>query len=193
MDRNSVIGFILLGALLVAYVVFNHRSEEVAMREKARQDSIALVNQPKSAATSAAAATTAGTPDSARLASQFGTFATAAAGNEQTTILENDVVKIIFTNKGGDAQSVQLKQFKTYDGGPLMLQEGSLNRISLQLPANGNTLNTADLYFTPSATGTPAEQPVSSHADHKSPRDRSATSMTGHEAASKGGQAPWAW
>lgn len=150
MDRNSVIGFVLIGVLLVAYMGITSRQEAAAKLEKQRKDSIAQANMPK-AATPLKDSThgTTITLDSAALAGQFGSFAAAAGGTEQTTVLENEVVKITFTNKGGDAQSVQLKDFKTYDGGPLMLQDGSTNRIALQLPVAGKTLNTSDLYFTP--------------------------------------------
>lgn len=151
MDRNSVIGFILLGVLLVGYIFYNQGQQVEARKEKARQDSIANINKPKvpTDTTGYAAAGTTGTQDSSRLAGEYGAFANAAKGTAQTAVLENDVVKITFTNQGGQPASVQLKKFKTFDGGPLMLVDGSFNRISMQLPANNNTLlNTADLFFT---------------------------------------------
>ncbi|HEU4553150.1 MAG TPA: membrane protein insertase YidC [Chitinophaga sp.] len=147
MDRNSVIGFILLGLLLVGYIVFNQKQEVKALREKARQDSIANLNKPKTLTDTSNLAGS--KPDSAQLAGEYGAFATAATGTEQHTVLENKVVKITFTNKGGQPESVQLKDFKSAAGEPLMLVEGSFNRLSLQLPVNNNhALNTADLYFT---------------------------------------------
>jgi len=146
MDRNSVIGFILLGVLLVGYIVFNQKQQTTALREKARQDSIANLNKPKTLIDTSSQAN--GKPDSAQLAGEYGIFANAATGTEQNIVLENKVVKISFTNKGGQPESVQLKDFKNAAGGPLMLVQGSFNRLSLQLPVNNHTLNTADLYFT---------------------------------------------
>ncbi|PUZ24558.1 YidC/Oxa1 family membrane protein insertase [Chitinophaga costaii] len=169
MDRNSVIGFVLLGALLVAYLTISNRQESAAKLEKIRKDSIAQANLPKTAPVDTVAQAAGVAVDSARLAGEYGTFAAAAGGNEQTTILENNVVKIIFTNKGGDAQSVQLKNFKTFDGGPLMLQEGSLNRLALQLPAAGHTLNTADLYFTPAYTEVNGAKTLTYHLPTSNP------------------------
>ncbi len=46
MDRNSVIGFVLLGLLLVGYIWWNQKSSQDARIEKARQDSIANLNKP---------------------------------------------------------------------------------------------------------------------------------------------------
>jgi YidC/Oxa1 family membrane protein insertase len=147
MDRNSVIGFVLLGVLFVGYIFYNQKQQVVAKQEKERQDSIANLNKPKPVDT--AAYTSSGAPDSSKLVSAYGTFAGAANGAQQTAVLENKVLKVTFSNHGGQPTLVQLKQFKDYEGKPLMLANSSFNRISLQLPANNNTLlNTADLYFT---------------------------------------------
>lgn len=156
MDRNSVIGFLLLGVLLVGYIFLNNKQQQNAAREKAIQDSIALVNKPKTAPTDTVANLAGTQLDSAhqaQLSGEYGVFAAAAVGTEQTTVLENDVVKITFSNKGGQPVSVQLKAFKTHDGQPLMLANGSFNRLSVEVPANANkALQSADLFFT---AGTP--------------------------------------
>lgn len=147
MDRNSVIGFALLGVLFVGYIFFNNKQQGAAKKEKDRQDSLANLNKPKPVDT--AAYTTGGAADSSKLASTYGTFAGAANGALQTAVLENEVLKITFSNQGGQPSQVQLKKFKDFEGKPLLLVNGSVNRISLQVPANNNTLlNTADLFFT---------------------------------------------
>jgi YidC/Oxa1 family membrane protein insertase len=154
MDRNSVIGFLLLGVLLVGYIFFNQKQQAQAAREKARQDSIAELNKPKTPVMDTASLTgtvPGATLDSAHQAllnGEFGVFAAAATGNVQNTVLENDVVKITFTNKGGQPATVQLKQYKTYDGAPLMLTAGSFNRLSIEVPASvTKVLNSSDLFF----------------------------------------------
>ncbi|MGE7774307.1 membrane protein insertase YidC [Chitinophaga sp. NPDC101104] len=156
MDRNSVIGFVLLGLLLVGYIWWNQKSSQDARIEKARQDSIANLNKPKEqqaktvALSDSAAATGITSADSARLSSEYGPFTLAATGTEATTVLENKLVKITFTNKGGQPKQIQLLEFKSSAGEPLMLQEGSFNRQGIKVPlANNQSLNTADVYFTP--------------------------------------------
>lgn len=156
MDRNSVIGFLLLGVLLVGYIFFNQKQQAGAAREKARQDSIAELNKPKTTpvadTASLAAVANGGQLDSAHqalLSGEFGTFAAAATGTVQNTVLENDVVKITFSNKGGQPSTVQLKQYKTYEGAPLMLLQSSFDRLSVEVPASlTKVLNSADLFFT---------------------------------------------
>src|SRR5690242_18792551 len=107
MDRNSVIGFVLLGVLFVGYIFFNQKQQVAAKRDKDRQDSIANINKPKPVDT-ANYTTAAGTPDSSKLAGVYGTFAGAANGTQQTAVMENKVLKITFSNHGGQPSLVQL-------------------------------------------------------------------------------------
>lgn len=149
MDRNSVIGFVLLGALLIGYIFWNQQSANTAKLEKARQDSIANLNKPKEEQAKPAGDSTLAL-DSTRLTNEYGTFASAATGTEQQQVLENKLVKITFSNKGGEPRTVQLLNFKTSEGKPLFLQQGSFNRTGLKIPLpNNQTLNTSDVYFTP--------------------------------------------
>ena len=159
MDRNSVIGFVLLGALLIGYIFWNQQSTNTAKLEKARQDSIANLNKPKEEQAKVIDSTGGSTVlDSARLQSEYGPFAAAASGTEQQQVLENKLVKITFSNKGGEPRTIQLLDFKTSDGKPLFLQQGSFNRTGLKIPlANNQSLNTSDAYFAP--------QPVQKNAD----------------------------
>jgi YidC/Oxa1 family membrane protein insertase len=151
MDRNSVIGFVLLGALLIGYIFWNQQSTNTAKLEKARQDSIANLNKPKEQQAKVIDSTGASpVVDSARLQQEYGPFAAAASGTEQQQVLENKLVKITFSNKGGEPATIQLLDFKTSDGKPLFLQQGSFNRMGLKIPlANNQSLNTSDAYFTP--------------------------------------------
>lgn len=159
MDRNSVIGFVLLGALLIGYIFWNQQSTNTAKLEKARQDSIANLNKPKEEQAKVIDSTGGNTVlDSARLQSEYGPFAAAASGTEQQQVLENKLVKITFSNKGGEPRTIELLDFKTSDGKPLFLQQGSFNRTGLKIPlANNQSLNTSDAYFAP--------QPVQKNAD----------------------------
>jgi len=113
MDRNSVIGLILIGLLVVVYSYFTAPTAEqraamqhqhdslvtVHTREKHLQDSLALIGANKPVATS----DTTQIADSTKtemLKEQLGAFAAVAEGTEQFSTLENDLFKITFTNKG---------------------------------------------------------------------------------------------
>lgn len=88
-------------------------------------------------------------------AATYGIFAAHAAGTEEEIVVENDEVKVTFTNKGAFPKSVILKQYKTHDQQPLEVYNIKDGGFNLKLFAN-NTKNgsiyTDSLYFTPTVT-----------------------------------------
>lgn len=164
MDKNTVIGFILIGVVLVLFVWFNRPSEEQIKAQQRYNDSVARVeqtalaqiDQAKAAAALAptTAADTVGLPDSVReerLRGTYGAFARAAVGTEEFVTLENDKVEVRISTKGGRLCYARLKEYTTYDKQPLVLFDGS-DESALNLTmitANQRVINTADLYFTP--------------------------------------------
>jgi YidC/Oxa1 family membrane protein insertase len=56
-----------------------------------------------------------------------------ATAAESLTTLENDVIKISFSNKGGQPKSVELKKFKKADGKPVVLNQSAYNKISYRV------------------------------------------------------------
>ncbi|HMT30235.1 MAG TPA: YidC/Oxa1 family insertase periplasmic-domain containing protein, partial [Bacteroidia bacterium] len=140
MDRNSIIGLLIIGLILIGFSIWNQPSaEELANRQK-QIDSIEAVKNLETARTNTAApavAATATIPDSILIDSlgssdslknlilvrEFGDFASATQGTEQFSTLENDVIKVTFNNKGGRVYAVELKKYKTFDQKPLILFE----------------------------------------------------------------------
>ena len=93
----------------------------------------------------------------AALAGQFGAFAPAANGREQFEVLENDLIRITFSSKGGRIKEVFLKNFEKISNdsagtefkNPVRLLEDDKNRFGYELALNsGQKVNTGDLYFT---------------------------------------------
>src|SRR5579859_6292834 len=127
MDRNTVIGFVLLGGLLFIYLFLSTKnSHELEAQRRRAQDSIAAV-QAKQAADARArdtAKTVVVNPDTLK------GFQKAAQGVEQFTTIENEVIRVIFSNKGGQPAVVSLKQFKAYDSTQVkLLAPGTDNRL----------------------------------------------------------------
>ena len=83
---------------------------------------------------------------------KFGDFASASQGVEQILTLENNLVKVSISSKGGKIKSVQLKNYKTWDGQPLYLMNNDSNVFNLSLSAQNRIINTEELYFTASGT-----------------------------------------
>src|ERR671912_2128876 len=114
MDRNTVIGFVLLAALLFLYLFLSTKSsQELQLQNKQQQDSLALVKRTNDSIARANDTTTAKVtaPDTTGLKN-------ASSGTEQLSVVENEVFKVVLTNKGGQVKSVELKRYKSADGKP---------------------------------------------------------------------------
>lgn len=145
MDRNSVIGFVLLALLFFGYFFYTQQGQAAYEKERQHiQDSLNRLN-PKVNKSSTAKTVT--KEDSSVLLASGG-FQQDSSAREQLITLENNVVKITFTNKGGQPKIVELKKFKTFDGRPLILQNGTFNKISYAINTGVNqTAQTSDLFF----------------------------------------------
>lgn len=146
MDRNQIVGFSLLAALLVAYLFYNNYSQNEYMEQK-RADSIAHAKAhplPKVDSSKLAITQVADTlQDSLK-----NNLPAAFRGTAETVTLENEKIVLEFTTQGAFPTSALLKEYKTYEKKPLYLFNGKENKLSLALPVNNNSSATSDLFYT---------------------------------------------
>lgn len=146
MDRNNIIGLVLIFAIFAGSFYFLKPTEQEIKAEQALQDSLKNVKEgilPANDTTVSAANTL--ILDSAILAKPFGA---ARVGQEQIVTLENDVLKVELSSKGGKVKSVQLKGETNFDGSALNILEGNNNKFGFAFNAKGENVNTNDLNFT---------------------------------------------
>lgn len=156
LDINSIIGFVLIGLILI-WVIYNNQPtpEEQQQKEQQKQESVEASKEPlKTEVTEEK--NTINFQDSVALAnykSTLGAFAAAAAPTTATdvTVFENEVVQLKISNKGGQVIAAKMKNFITYDSVPVYLikEENASFAISFGTTDN-RTINTKDLYFEPS-------------------------------------------
>ncbi|MCX6291388.1 MAG: membrane protein insertase YidC, partial [Bacteroidetes bacterium] len=161
-DRNSIIGIILIGFLIIAYSLYTQPSAEEQLVMKHRQDSITAVmkaeekqkeiaQQQKSVVTKdTSLIVAADINDSAKQEirkQQFGDFASAADGTEKFFTLENSRLKITISNKGGRITNAELKNYKTFDGKPVALMNSDSADFGLSLSAQNRIIRTNTLFF----------------------------------------------
>jgi YidC/Oxa1 family membrane protein insertase len=120
-DRNTIIGFAAMMVLLFGYIFFTQRQSGALEAEKKRiADSTAVVNAAKKkSAEEQAKKQAALNPDTVQTTVVPGEFQPALT--EQLTVVENELMKVSFTNKGGYPKSVELKNYKRYDGKQVVL------------------------------------------------------------------------
>jgi len=145
MDRNTFTGLFLIMIVLGAWFYFIKPSDAEIKKEKER---IAADSLKKTAGNQAAVSTPAATLPTVDSAALKGPFGANITGTEQTSVLENEALKLTFSNKGGKILSVQVKGQQTYDGKPVILFDGNENKFGLNLNIGGKMIHTNDLYFT---------------------------------------------
>ncbi len=156
MDRNTVIGFVLIGILLMGMFYFNSQENQAYLVQQKRvADSIAKL-RPKADPVKVLKDSL--TADTMRKLQSAGGFQASLNQTEQLTVVENEVMKVTFTNKGAQPKRVELKKYKTFEGKPVILQNSVFNKISYSINSgNQQTAATSDLLFTSAAIITNAD------------------------------------
>jgi YidC/Oxa1 family membrane protein insertase len=142
-DRNTVIGFVLLAALLFVYLfVSTKNSGELASQRQHYQDSVAQVQRALDSASTANRV-----HDAVKTAVKDSTLQL-TQGIENTTTVENEVIRITFTNKGGQPGKVQMKNYKSSDSSLVTLNGTAFDKVSYGVNAAPNqAVQVTDLYF----------------------------------------------
>ncbi|MEN8224046.1 MAG: membrane protein insertase YidC, partial [Bacteroidota bacterium] len=78
---------------------------------------------------------------------KYGAFGHSGEGTEEFITVENDLMKLLFSSKGGRIYSVELKEYKTYDSLPLILFNADTARFGFNFFSKNKHLNTNELYF----------------------------------------------
>lgn len=177
MDRNSIIGFILIAAILGGYTWLSTPSAEEQAKIQRQNDSLAQVEVERRALDqeqrlqderSRAAVVTAEVgrdstlglgADSLRQVEQqrtFGVFAPAAEGEAREVVIENDRIRVTISTKGARPAVMNLKNYQTYEGRPLLLADPDSNHYEFRFFLGNQDVSTKDLFFKPEMLGTSA-------------------------------------
>jgi len=159
MERNHIIGFVLIFGLLMLWTFVNSPSKEEMQKIRQTEDSLhraELIKDSIGAAVVDSVSAVTGI-DSVNIVNKFGSFATVATGANETVRLENELFIVDFMTKGGKISAVELKKYKKVllDDKkkeykiPVRLLEDPLNVWDIAIPSQRGDLHTADLHFQP--------------------------------------------
>lgn len=163
MDRNTVIGFILIGLVLMVWMYVN---APPPAPPRTGQDTTGAVSPggrtgpPRTDTLRQATGGTAGPvhdtgqapadPDSL---GRF--FGAAAKGRREVLTVESDLYRAELTNRGGGIALWELKKYRSWDGHPVTYFDRSESAAFnlFFLSSDGKQINTRSLYFTPDRPG----------------------------------------
>ena len=160
MDKRSIIGYILIGVVLISYFALNRPSQADMEAQKHYRDSVAYVEQVKELERQKA--------EMAELAEfekqkndTTDLFFNVLNGKNETVVLSNNNVNINISTLGSRVTSVSLKDYKDQNGGDVVLfdsndklKNGKGNNtlnFTFESKQGYKNINTAQLYSTPIA------------------------------------------
>jgi YidC/Oxa1 family membrane protein insertase len=179
MDKNQVIGFLLIGALLLGYMFYMQPSDEEIAKQKAKYDSVMALkadsarmalaaqdtvsasitsnsndpvvnNTPIANGNTTSLNTNSDSIQNAKLDRLYGEFAVSATPIEEYYTIENEHLRLKIASKGGRMVSAELKQYQTYDSLPLYLFDEDSSQFNVSFYYDGRTaIRTEELYFKP--------------------------------------------
>ncbi len=168
-DINSIIGFLLIFGILIFWFYQNQPTPEELEAQKAEQQKTETPATEIQSHTEGPGKVEQAIDmrDSASIESYkrtLGDFAFTEV-SEGTTILENDLLYLEISNKGGQITEARLKNFVTYDSVPVYLvREGNASFGLTFSTSDNRVLNTTELYFEPSLTKNGENQVLSMKA-----------------------------
>lgn len=159
MDKNNVIGFLLIAAVLIGFSWYNQPSAE-EQRAAFVKDSIEQVNKSQSEKAAQMEKNKRQQAEKQKVLSDTTSlFHKALTGNVERIVLKNKKVELTFCSKGAYVEQAIIKGYvghniKVKNGSTdkknLTLFSGADQSISYLLNAKETNINTAELYFVPS-------------------------------------------
>ncbi len=151
MNRDTLIGFILIGVILVGFSWWNQPSQEQIEEYQRQQDSIAAVQRDIEVKAQMAQAEQQAKAEAALKGDSTALFFQALNGEAKDIVLKNDKVELTFSTKGGTISKAVILGFEDKDSAEnVTLFDAEDQQMNFMLSAKDDNIVTKDLFFTPS-------------------------------------------
>ena len=147
MNKNTITAFVLMAVVLFGFMAYQNHTMSIQQEEIRIQDSIAAVNADKALKQQQAKAQKIEEEKNDTLSPLF----TARQGQPGTVVIENELIRVTLTNKGGQMQRVELKDstYKSREGGNVVLFDKGDQNMNIMMDGKDANIATSDFYFTP--------------------------------------------
>ena len=148
MDKNTIIGFVLIAAVLIGFSWYNRPTEEELKAqqeqvEKAQAEQRKAEEKKQAEAAKQKAALAQAREDSTAL------FYTALNGTASDIVLKNEKLELTLSTKGGTVTKALIKNFKDREGASdVTLFEGKDQALEYHLECKASNISSGDLFFT---------------------------------------------
>lgn len=155
MDRNTIVGLVLIFVILIGFSYLTRPNEEQLKRIQEQRDSITRVEAERMAQAVEQEKKDfelSQQTDSLKIPSNA-IFAQDSLKEEIIT-LENNKIRLQLSTKGGRIVNVDLKEYVTHDSMPLVLWKEDKSTFGLSFYAKNKQINTEDYLFVPNTAET---------------------------------------
>ena len=150
--RSSVVGFALIGIIMLVFTWYNTKQVEKRQQEAMVRDSLATaaalergeLQEPAAAAADTAAVDAEAIPDEEAYRHAY--LQEASRAETEYFTLENDKLRVRISSLGAQPYEVQVKDYYTYDSSDLILIRPDKSLFDLEMNTD-QWLNTSDLHF----------------------------------------------
>lgn len=166
MNRDTIIGLVLIFVILIGYSIWQTPSEAEKEAARLKQDSLIMVQRAQDSIAVLKMLEQQRQDSINRVAQEqiikadtglnenvdrdkLGVFANSSVGTDDIYFLESEGIKLSISSKGGKIIGVRMNEFQTYDSLPLDLFVPDKTKFGLTFFASNRIINTNDLYFQP--------------------------------------------
>ena len=151
MNKNTIIGFVLIGVIMFGFSWYQSRQYKEQAAAQAQLDSIAMVEQMQQMALDSVKRATADTSAVAVKVENQAIYKdsllnVARNAQEQILSLANDKINVEFTTRGAQFHKVTINDYMSYDSTALELVKPNMSQYGINLYA-GEYINTKDFVF----------------------------------------------
>ncbi len=152
MNKNTLTAFVLMAVVVFGFMTYENYTRRNQMEEQLMLDSIAQVEAQKEAKEQQ--------KKLEKMAEErtdtLNPLHEAYNGKEDLTVIENELLRVTLTNRGGQMKKVELKDssYKSRNGGNVVLFEGDEQRMNLLMDGKTVNIATGELFFTPTDQAT---------------------------------------
>lgn len=148
MDKNTLTGFILIAAVLIGFSYFS-QPDEAERQAQFTRDSIASVERMKAEELQRAKENEEILQRVQAALDSTSLFYAHRQGTPQPIVLENEVVKLTLSTKGGVIKQAELKTYKNQQGGHVVLFDETDANMKIMLTGKTENIDSEDFFFTP--------------------------------------------
>jgi YidC/Oxa1 family membrane protein insertase len=151
MNKDTIIGFVLIAVVLIGFSWYNQPSQEEIDAYQHQQDSIAAVQRDKEKKQKMAEAARKAEAEAAAQGDTTALFYSALNGTNEDIVLKNQKVELTFSTKGGTISKAVIKGFADKNGNQdVTLFDAKDQQMNFLLAGKQDNIITQDLFFTPS-------------------------------------------